>query len=396
MKSPALVLLTLLCPALVWVTYDLGIRARPLVVPSVTAFAISDSRRPASDASIKTLWRKVGKNPRKMLSSNVNHYWAWMKENAELHLDSSLLIDGVVIGDPHLKNVLDIENNLNKRQLSVVDLDDGGRAPLLLDAVRLMTILKVSDLRFKYREMYEAYLAGLGGQVADVPDEVARALTTTHKTTEDDRLRYLAKKTQGHRFLYDKLELKSSAQMTRAQKTELRAALKASKEFFKMQNWEAVDYGVRINDSGSSMGLERYWVLVQKDGQLDQIIEFKKMAKPATEFYQEQLNTSDRTDEIRAVYGENLSLQFQLINAGDLSFWMRPRHSNLVDLDRDPFDKDSFQHQWGLYLCNWLGQKQRLMEVGRDLLKRIQKNDDIKSKLEDLSRAYIDEVTSYD
>jgi hypothetical protein len=243
--------------------------------------------------------------------------------------------------------------------------------------------------------MYEAYLAGLRGEAAAMPKEINEALATTHKETEDERLRYIAKKTSGKQFLYEELGLKSPSQMTRSQKTELQAVLMASKEFFKTQSWEAVDYGVRINDSGSSMGLERYWVLVQKDGDLDQIIEFKKMARPAAEFYQEQLDTNERIEEIKAVYGQNLSSRFQVMSAGDATFWMRPRRSNVVDLDKAPFDSDSFQSQWGLYLCNWLGQKQRRMEVGRDLLKQIQKSDDIKGKLEDLSRAYVDEVTSY-
>lgn len=375
--------------------FDLDVQKRLSGDRSATPCTVARGRAPASEASIRRLWRKTGKNPRKLLSSNVSHYWAWMKENAGDHLDQQTLVEGVVIGDPHLKNILDAETEDGRRQLMVADVDDGGRAPLILDLVRMMTIFKVADLDFKYRPMFEAYVDGLKGKAHAVPEDVVDALKTTRTESKEARRAYIEKNTVNGKFDHERLESKPVSRMTAAQKAELQAVLAASASIFQSKGWKAVDYALRVNDSGSSMGLERYWILVQVGGQLDQIVEFKKMTKPAVEYYQDQLEAAGRIDEIRRVYGEKMSSDFQVVSAAGEDFWMRPRRANVIDLDKSPFELWAFQKEWGLYLCNWLGQKQRRLENGRELLKLIQKNEQMKDELEALSRAYLAEIDSY-
>ncbi|MBX2995695.1 MAG: DUF2252 family protein [Bdellovibrionaceae bacterium] len=375
--------------------FDLDVQKRLRQDRSATPCEITSARGPASEASIRRLWRSTGRNPRKLLSSNVSHYWAWMKENATDHVDKQTLVEGVVIGDPHLKNILDGETESGRRQLMVADVDDGGRAPLILDFVRMMTIFKVADLDFKYRPMFEAYVEGLQGKAHEIPEDVQEALATTKTEMKEARLKYIEKNTTNGKFNHERLESKPVSKMTAAQKSELQAVLAQSAGIFQSKGWKAVDYALRVNDSGSSMGLERYWVLVEVNGKLDQVIEFKKMTKPAVEFYQDQLDAAGRIDEIRMVYGEKMSSDFQVVSAAGQDFWMRPRRANAVDLDKSPFDLWAFQKEWGLYLCNWMGQKQRRLENGRELLKLIQKNEAMKDELEALSRAYIAEVETY-
>lgn len=349
-----------------------------------------------SEQATRKLWQPVGHNLRKFLSTNVNHYWAWMKKNAPEVFEANLLIEDTIIGDPHVKNILDVENRDGKRVLSVVDLDDGGRAPLLLDAVRLFTILKANeDFEIKYRDMFDNYIAGINGKKLAMPQKIAQILNSKGEQNTSNRLqKFFNNKVANQKFAYDELNLTSVSNMTKVQKKELEEVKKKIGTYLTSQNLKIVDQALRVNDSGSSMGLPRYWFLIAKDSKLVQVLELKQMATAAVSFYSKQNLTPRRISDVLAAYGVSLSDDYRVVQTDENSYWMRPRRVQAIDLDIAPFDDLEFQQRWGLYLCYWLGLKQSKLKNGEKLRQAIANEGDLKSKIEEISRAYLDDVLS--
>lgn len=363
---------------------------------SFGSFASSSEIDLTSEQSTRKLWQPVGHNLRKFLSTNVNHYWAWMKKNAPDAFDANLLIEDTVIGDPHVKNILDVENRDGKRALSVVDLDDGGQAPLLLDAVRLFTILKANeDFEIKYRDMFDNYVAGINGKNIAMPQEIAKILNMKNDQNTSKRLqKFFDNKVVNHKFAYEALSLTAASDMTKAQKEELEKIKKKLGTYLSSQNLKIIDQALRVNDSGSSMGLPRYWFLIAKDSKLVQVLELKQMAKAAVSFYSKQNATPRRISDVLTAYGVSLTDDYRVVQTDENSYWMRPRRAQAIDLDIAPFDEPEFQQRWGLYLCYWLGAKQAKLKNGQKLRQAIANEGDLKSKIEEISRAYLDDVLS--
>jgi hypothetical protein len=80
-----------------------------LLLLTSCASAKIESREPAqfSEQELDSLWNGESHKARKMVTSNSVHYWAWSQNEGERYLSGYLDSTGVVMGDPHLKNVFD-------------------------------------------------------------------------------------------------------------------------------------------------------------------------------------------------------------------------------------------------------------------------------------------------
>ena len=131
--------------------------------------AIGSGALAKPDASGGFLQVDDSKNISQLIRSNSNHYWNFMKKDADLSpLKKYLKFEGFVTGDPHLGNfaVMPVKKTNGKRDFAFLDIDfdDAGAAPLVLDFTRLMVALKAVSKDIKAEEIVQAYVSGLQGK----------------------------------------------------------------------------------------------------------------------------------------------------------------------------------------------------------------------------------------
>lgn len=358
------------------------------LVPAAPALA----GKAYTQAELNKLWHQTGKKERKLVTSNSTHFWAWAKNEAEGYVGDYLAPEGVVIGDPHPRNVFDYRNG-GKAKLAVADIDDGGQAPLFLDIVRLIVYTETLDMKIKISEIFDAYVDGLRGSKIAEPDAMADARAESQRDIEAGHAKYIDKHTTSKGMLdLKELDLTGQDDFSASQKKAL-AAL--SKIALKNTGFaEVVDAGFKVNDSGSSLGMDRYWLLLGKNGEGKLLLEFKELGRSAVSYYQRQAGTEARVKEVLDVYSDDglNDEKFGVVTAAGKEFWMRPRHYQALDLDdEDLSSKD--QKEFAEYTANWIGLSQRSQADGKKLLKLIEKDrKTAKEALEEMVRAYLEEI----
>lgn len=352
--------------------------------------ALGANRRPASysEAELGKIWHPVGKSKKKMITSNSAHYWAWSSNESERYLGAYLGFEGIVIGDPHPRNVADYRRGTDV-SLAVVDIDDGGKAPLILDFARYITYLEASKIDLKIRDVFQSYLDGLNRREAKLPAFLHEAFRTDSKEILDSHLKWLKKHIDNNKFIYSELEIESISTLSPSLKSE---AESLKKIVINESRFSTVfDIAYRVNDSGSSAGQDRFWFLVG-NAEPERVIEMKALGRAAVDFFEPQQKTSARVQDILEFYTKSGFLEMQVVQNGNNFYWMRPRHFQLIDLDDKDFT-DIDLAALSLYVANWLGKNQAKQSAGKKLAAKI--NEDVeKSKqvLEVFVRAYLKEA----
>lgn len=300
-------------------------------------------RAPAqySPSELEKLWRPVGHKRRKQVTSNAFHFWAWSRNEAEALIGPYLNFTGVVIGDPHPRNVFDYRSGRKKAALAVADIDDGGRGPLFLDFARYVTYLEAAKLDMKIGKVFNEYVSGLRGQPVDRSEVFEEAQEESLADIEKAHLKYLRKNTIEGKFRYEDLRMTRIPDLLRAKREEADALGRVVLEMTGLR--KIYDVGYRVNDSGSSAGLSRYWYLLGSDTEPTRIVEAKELAdRPALDYYQSQSGDEARVREVVNAYSsEGLDPKlFGVVRANKANYWVRPRKFQYLKLDDEDLDDD--------------------------------------------------------
>lgn len=345
-----------------------------------------------TQAELDKLWQQTGTKQRKLVTSNSAHFWAWAKNEAPEYVKDYLEPTGTVMGDPHPRNVFDYRSG-GKAKLAVADIDDGGQAPLFLDAVRYVVYTESLDTKLKVSEVFNAYVAGLRGEKTEEPTALANARAESAKEIEEAHEKYIRKHTKRDGSLNtEELELTGRDDFTAGQKKTLAGLSRIALKRTDLK--ELVDAGHRVNDSGSSADMDRFWLLLGKKGEGSLLLEFKELGRPAVSYYQRQASTETRVNEVLEAYSEDGldDEKFCVVSANGKDFWMRPRHYQALDLDDEELSARD-QKEFAIYTANWMGRAHRAQDEGKTLLKLISADERAaKEALEQMVRAYIAEM----
>ncbi|MCO5143131.1 MAG: hypothetical protein M9962_08590 [Oligoflexia bacterium] len=350
---------------------------------SLTTHQVERKPSSYSDRELQKLWRPYDSKEKKLVTSNSFHYWAWSSNEAKKYLRQYIRFEGVVLGDPHPKNIFDYHDT-QKGTLAVADIDDGGDAPFILDIARYLVYLKAAHIELSASDILNAYIEGTIGKEIKEPKFLQKILRDPIQKVVQEQKKWILKNTQGKKFNNKKLDLVPSKRLKKEQALELEklGTLLTQPEL------KILDTGYQESNSGSSAGLSRYWFLLG-DNRAENIIEFKQLETAAVAYYQKQENTKKRVQKIIAAYSEGF-LNLGLVSTEENHYWMRPKHFQLLEVDE--LNKDEYK-EWCIYLANWMGQKVYKQSEGKQLgqLLRSNKNDAI-VEIEHFADVYIEEI----
>jgi hypothetical protein len=326
--------------------------------------------RANSPQNLAELWRVVPGSYFMALRSNPRHYWGLARQDAQKFLSAENLREGAVTGDPHILNFGD-SRVAGERRLMLVDLDDGGRAPLSLDFGRLALMSSLGSSRVARADLIEAYVDGLRGDKWQKPDVLRGALEIGRGEDRRRNERYLDRiapeaengrrqlDRSGDRFVPPELVSREVSELL----TELRPRLEAE-----LPPGRTLDTAIRIKDSGGSMGQPRFWFLRERraggrwTGEF-QVFEFKSMGEPATSAWGPQASVEARMRQMIRHYRHELSDEnYKLVRIGGRAFWMRERVRDGLDFkDEVGLTRDEIEEKrdMQLYIANWLGRQHR-------------------------------------
>ena len=227
------------------------------------------------------------KSPSQLLRSNAEQYWAWAKLNAENYFKNSvdiLTYEGRVVGDPHNKN-FGLIPYMKKLIWTVVDADDAGTAPFILDFARYVAAIKaVSDVKTKV--LWNSYVAGLSGQEVVAPPIVAKYLNLTfeqYRELEVKKANKFADAT-GLKLLNNGVE--SSVIQNDNRRHQIKAVFEKA---FSQSNWQVLDVGGREKDRGGSKEALRFVALVREDDGRINIFELKEDLGTSVDQFKQQV-----------------------------------------------------------------------------------------------------------
>ena len=293
------------------------------------------------------------KNISQLIRSNSNHYWNFMKKEADLtSLKKYIDFEGFVTGDPHLGNfaVMPVTTNSGERKFAFLDIDfdDAGHAPFVLDFTRLMVALKAVSKDIKAEEMVQAYLSGLQGKTMDAPDEIAAGLATDVSEYESKVQKYVEKRVINDHFDAEAAEVAVYSGIIKASELE---------KFFPGQT--ILDIGLKKKDRGGSQDSLRLWILVgAKDG-TRKIFELKEWDRSGTSYFEHQALPLKWAESVYKTFRIGVDpSDYKLVNVGTAGlFWLRQKKVNVVKVDYNGKSSESqdYARRLGIYDCWYLG-----------------------------------------
>jgi hypothetical protein len=229
---------------------------------------------------------------------------------------------GPCFGDPHPENFGYLLFG-EAFEYAYNDIDDSGACPVLFDALRYFTTLKVmvkdDALEADLRRAYVRFLNG--GELADRP---SLALRPDPKATREQILKKTVsqgkiKRSGGHKDL----ALKKAE--------SLFTLLTEASPCASCRRLDATELEVR---SGGSAGLDRYWLLIETGPNTQALIEFKELTDPASQRGPwAQKWTLSRKDILDGIWGKSWPRFFAFVYHEGKPFLMRSRLSVEPDWD---------------------------------------------------------------
>nr|WP_295902055.1 DUF2252 family protein [uncultured Bdellovibrio sp.] len=349
----------------------------------------------SEESSGKTLaingsWKKVSTDLFMGFRSNAPHYWNWLR----LQKSPLFEVRGVVSGDPHILNFGDIPLKNGKREYALIDVDDSGvNAPLAGDFLRYFVGNQISGFKVHPKDLYNAYLDGLSGQTMSKPDYLTSVESKSADKFTERQEKYLDKITQNKKFSGNA----PVSSLSTAPK-EVQDLYQRSLETFNnlMQDYSILDVGYRIKDSGGSMGLPRFWFLLEKKGQRH-VWEFKLETDPASSLFAAQPEALERFNEVNKIYrpSEKVAGPYGFLQSGNDVFLVRERFNVYFDLDpAKAASKKDIQdgQEMSLYLANQMGLKHGAQQDGAKLLKHLEKSNSYENFL-GLAKDYVNLIS---
>jgi len=331
----------------------------------------------------EALYRAGAKDLFLTFRENAPHYWKWMGENAEKNLGRELLTEGIVVGDAHLQNFGHVRlTPSSKFQVNVIDLDDSGRGPLILDLIRLHVGIQLSPVQLKTEKIWEAYRKGLKKETFPLPKFIQEANGITSEEFKRNQERWMDKKTKNGRFHPQEID---GFQEFRDAPRWLEESYQ---ELTRQMNVKIQDAGWINRAQGGSRGMTRIWILTDQNS----IFEFKQMAEPATGNFTKQLQNSNRLQEVKSTYwGAVPAEQSSVFHTTHADFLFRQKFDyELNDKIKDLLKSKSEQlDKYAEYLAYRLGELHSAQTAGKNLSKVIEQSPkEISEKIKKLSTEY--------
>ncbi len=287
-----------------------------------------------NEESIEKIWRPTSGSQFDKLRSNNRYFWAWARANLPLELFRKGALPkawgtvGVISGDPHILNFTEMLIN-GKRKFRLVDLDDVGRGPFILDFARYIAACRATYIGISTESVFENYLLGLNHEKVEKPDFVEKALKISKKREEEKQERYVDKRAEKKTFRLGKdTQLEALADAN----AETLRLFRSGEPYFlealdELKGAKILDTAYMIKKTGGSRGFRRFWYLLDHKGE-KKIIEFKQVSTAGPEEYMTQKDFFTRTEEAMDVYWkEERDPYFKAVPAGKENYFMRARFS---------------------------------------------------------------------
>lgn len=302
---------------------------------------------------IDGFWRKVPGDLFMGFRSNAPHYWNWLRSSKSPLLE----VTGIVSGDPHIMNFGDVPLKKGGRDFALIDVDDAGvHAPLAGDFLRFFVSNQVSDFKVDSRNLFDAYLDGLGGKAMTKPNYLVVIEGKSDAQFREKQEKYLNKVSQDGKFT-EKADLSPIESAPK----EVRELFQRSTQVIEnaMSDFTILDRGYKVKESGGSAGLPRFWFLLEKNGE-KHVWEFKLESSPAISLFATQPQPLDRFNQVVSVYRpqEVVEGPYRFIQNGQDVFLVRERLSTYFDLEPGKStDKKDLQdaQEMSLYIANQMG-----------------------------------------
>ncbi|MCB0364788.1 MAG: DUF2252 family protein [Bdellovibrionaceae bacterium] len=325
----------------------------------------------------KADWRATDQGLIMGLRANAYHYWKWVGHRARQLFSKELLAEGWIVGDPHGLNFADVWIH-GKKRFVLVDVDDVGRGPFLLDFGRLLLISRAGDKGFPQKEMYDAYRAGLKGVTYDKPKILKEALSAKDKEFKRAAKESVGKVSEKDRFDFEGTDLIPISEAP----VELVQQLALDAPYFqaRLKDYTVLDQALRVKTEGGSQGIPRYWYLVSK-GKLELAYEFKQISDVALKGWSEQLDHAVRIWEaLKVFWGVDAATDFfSVVRAAEgRTYWQRPRFRSNLEINMEPSNKKEREEfrQVSIYIANHLGRRHGLQPQAERLRDQIEKDPD--------------------
>ncbi len=300
-------------------------------------FVLSAVSLPSLGVSTQGLFRPGGQNLFESVRANAPHFWSWCHDHASHYFATEILIEGQVSGDPHVLNFgyAFVQNHF---QFALIDIDDLGDAPFVLDLVRYLAATHSMNPQISLEDIFKGYDLGLKGVV---PKPLA--FFKNEYVIKPDfhwkaflRLPLLSQITLTQQKLYQKVEPNFLHSLGVATVAEVRFHLKTG---------------------GGSQNQPRFLLRILKDNQ-DQLFEFKMLAKPSTSYWNGIKAAAVVAENFRqTVYRPLVDDEFELITTPDGLFLKRQKlkYSNVIeDLVKNNTDAENLS-EYALFVAQYLG-----------------------------------------
>lgn len=316
-------------------------------------------------------WRKDSGTLFDAFRANVPFYWALVKKKTFVPAELWLAVrsEGYGVGDFHIKNFDMVEELDGERKLHLIDLDDGGETSLLLDFARGVVGIQMSPYNVPIKSLWEAYIAGLRGEKAEMPEVLQAAKKRSKKEFLELQEKLLSHYTDGDRF-----NEKAGLQPVDLADPKTKKLFSENREsFFRVLSPSKIlDMGFYIKDGGGSQGLPRFWFLIEDPKGRREIVEFKTMAEPAVDLYRPQADSDTRFANLVRIYRTSQPYGiYTVVKGSGVDFIARTKLGSFLDLNpkdiRNLSDVEDGRSV-SLYLANRVGRWHGEQTGGQQLL----------------------------
>lgn len=287
------------------------------------------------------------KGQKTLLKTFTYEYWQVATSNIT-ELPADLRKIGLVVGDFHFNNLgVYFDEKKSQPQVVINDFDDAGQNYLIIDLVKYLAFLKTEVKKVDLTKALEAYTKGLSGQSTKEPKEIKDLLKADVSFYSQQLQKYTGKKLQeAGEFNIKSLNSAQMMNMEHFTRHESVSSLRKPELIF------------RVNDTGSSLGMERYEFVGRDSKNNVKVIEFKQLKCSGSGAPKRQ-DLNDSFNAVQSFYRQNFPSDYmsaqKIIFYNSNFYLVREKVNNpLKKIDIDKM-ANSDQQDYANYYANYLG-----------------------------------------